>query len=165
MEGQFLSPRPAPKGMLHYYGEHFRTVEINNALYRMPMASMLETWAGEVPADFKFVLKASQRILHLQDAGDSVAYLIDVAGTLQNRLGALLFQLPPNLKKDVLRPASERRAWRLQGVASPEPHVSNPGNCYGFSPSETARGRSWRRRSRGRHGRTAGGRIRVRASA
>jgi uncharacterized protein YecE (DUF72 family) len=59
-----------------------------------------------VPGDFRFVLKASQRITHLQrlrDADDSVAYLLDVAGTLKTRLGALLFQLPPNLKKDVPR--------------------------------------------------------------
>jgi uncharacterized protein YecE (DUF72 family) len=59
-----------------------------------------------VPADFKFVLKASQRITHLQrlqNADESVAYLLDVAATLQQRLGAQLFQLPPNLKKDVPR--------------------------------------------------------------
>jgi uncharacterized protein YecE (DUF72 family) len=72
----------------------------------MPTALLLETWAGEVPADFKFVLKASQRITHLhhlQDADEAVGYLLDVAATLQQRLGALLFQLPPNLKKDVPR--------------------------------------------------------------
>ena len=59
-----------------------------------------------MPANFKFVLKASQRITHLQrlkDADDSVRYLLEVAGTLKERLGPLLFQLPPNLKKDVPR--------------------------------------------------------------
>ena len=105
-KGSFY-PRDLPaKRMLHYYGEHFRTVEINNTFYRMPTAALLETWAGEVPGDFRFVLKASQRITHLQrlkDADDSVAYLLDVAGTLKTRLGALLFQLPPNLKMDVPR--------------------------------------------------------------
>jgi uncharacterized protein YecE (DUF72 family) len=72
----------------------------------MPTASLLQAWASEVAADFKFVLKASQRITHLQrlqDADEAVAYLLDVAATLQQRLGALLFQLPPNLKKDVPR--------------------------------------------------------------
>jgi uncharacterized protein YecE (DUF72 family) len=92
--------------MLHYYSEHFRTVEINNTFYRMPTAPLLQAWADEVPADFRFVLKASQRITHqhrLLDADEDVGYLLDVAATLQQRLGALLFQLPPNLKKDVPR--------------------------------------------------------------
>lgn len=100
-------PRDLPeKRMLHHYGEHFRTVEINNTFYRMPTVSLLQAWAGEVPADFRFVLKASQRITHhhrLLDADEEVGYLLDVAATLQQRLGALLFQLPPNLKKDVPR--------------------------------------------------------------
>ena len=62
--------------MLHYYGERFRAVEINNTFYRMPKASVLEAWAAEVPADFRFVLKAPQRITHMQrlkDAADSLA--------------------------------------------------------------------------------------------
>jgi uncharacterized protein YecE (DUF72 family) len=92
--------------MLHFCGEHFRTVEINNTFYRMPKASVLEAWAGEVGADFKFVLKASQRITHmrwLKDADESVSVLLEVAGALKKRLGPLLFQLPPNFKKDVPR--------------------------------------------------------------
>src|SRR5207244_1566525 len=92
--------------MLRFYGERFRSVEINNTFYRMPKASVLEAWAAEVPADFKFVLKAPQRITHVQrlkDAGDSVSYLIQVAGALKDRLGPLLFQLPPYLKKDLSR--------------------------------------------------------------
>lgn len=105
-KGSFYPPDLPAKRMLHYYGEHFRTVEINNTFYRMPTVALLQAWAGEVPADFKFVLKASQRITHLhrlQDADEAVGYLLDVAATLKQRLGALLFQLPPNLKKDVPR--------------------------------------------------------------
>ena len=58
------------------------------------------------PPDFRFVLKASQRITHikrLKDAGEEVAYFFDVASTLGDRLGPALFQLPPNLKKDLPR--------------------------------------------------------------
>jgi uncharacterized protein YecE (DUF72 family) len=105
-KGTFYPKDLSEKKMLHYYGERFRTVEINNTFYRMPKASVLEAWAAEVPGDFKFVLKASQRITHMQrlkDADDSVRYLLEVAGTLKERLGPLLFQLPPNLKKDVPR--------------------------------------------------------------
>ncbi len=105
-KGSFYPKNLPDKQMLRYYGERFRTVEINNTFYRMPKASVLEAWAAEVPADFKFVLKAPQRITHIQrlkDAGESVSYLLEVAGALKERLGPLLFQLPPNLKKDVPR--------------------------------------------------------------
>lgn len=105
-KGNFY-PEDLPAGqMLRFYGERFRSVEINNTFYRMPKASVLETWAGDVPADFKFVLKASQRITHFQrlkDSDDSVSYLLEKAATLGDKLGPLLFQLPPNLKKDAPR--------------------------------------------------------------
>ncbi|HBG04550.1 MAG: hypothetical protein A2075_01220 [Geobacteraceae bacterium GWC2_58_44] len=105
-KGSFYPENLPDKQMLHYYGERFRSVEINNTFHRMPKVSVLEAWAGEVPGDFKFVLKAPQTITHIQrllDADDSVSYLFDVAGALKERLGALLFQLPPNLKKDMPR--------------------------------------------------------------
>ena len=103
-KGVFYPAELPEKQMLHYYGQQFSTVEINNTFYRMPKISVLEGWVGEVPADFRFVLKAPQRITHLlrlKDADDSVSYLLEVAGVLKERLGALLFQLPPNLKKDL----------------------------------------------------------------
>lgn len=105
-KGSFYPENLSEKRMLHHYGERFRTVEINNTFYRMPKVSVLQAWADEVPTDFKFVLKASQRITHIQrlkGSDDSVSYLLDVAGTLKERLGPLLFQLPPNLKKDAPR--------------------------------------------------------------
>lgn len=105
-KGTFYPKDLPAKEMLRYYGERFRTVEINNTFYRMPKASVLEGWASEVPADFKFVLKASQRITHMQrlkGTDDSLSYLIEVAGALKERLGPLLFQLPPNFKKDAPR--------------------------------------------------------------
>jgi uncharacterized protein YecE (DUF72 family) len=100
-----------PKGlqaqkMLRYYGERFRTVEINSTFYGMPKVSILEGWAEAVPADFHFVLKAPKEITHvrrLKDAGDLVSQLIEVAGALTERGGPLLFQLPPTSKKDVPR--------------------------------------------------------------
>jgi uncharacterized protein YecE (DUF72 family) len=96
---------PAQK-MLRFYGERFRTVEINSTFYGLLKASVLEGWADAVPADFKFVLKAPKQITHLQglkDAGDLMSHLLEVAGALTERLGPLLFQLPPTLKKDVPR--------------------------------------------------------------
>jgi uncharacterized protein YecE (DUF72 family) len=100
-------PKDLPgKQMLRYYGERFRTVEINYTFRRMPTVSLLERWAGDVPTNFKFVLKALEQITHrqrLKDAGDLVSNLLEVAGALKERLGPLLFQLPPNFKKDVAR--------------------------------------------------------------
>jgi uncharacterized protein YecE (DUF72 family) len=124
-KGTFYPKDLPEKRMLHFYGGQFRAVEINNTFYRMPKASVLQAWAGEVPADFKFVLKAPQRITHFQrlkEVGDSVAYLLDVAGTLEERLGPLLFQLPPNMKKDfprlreffALLPPECRTAWEFR---------------------------------------------------
>jgi uncharacterized protein YecE (DUF72 family) len=105
-KGPFYPEDLPEKQMLRYYGQRFRSVEINNTFYRMPKASVLEGWAAEVPPDFKFVLKASQRITHIQrlkEADDSVSYLLQVAAVLKERLGPLLFQLPPYLHKDVPR--------------------------------------------------------------
>lgn len=105
-KGTFYPEDMSEKQMLRFYGERFLSVEINNTFYRMPKASVLEAWANEVPADFRFVLKAPQRITHMQrlkDAGDSVSYLLKVALDLKDRLGPLLFQLPPYFKKDAPR--------------------------------------------------------------
>lgn len=105
-KGAFYPKDLPAKQMLRYYGERFRTVEINNSFYRMPKESALEAWTAEVPEDFKFVLKAPQRITHFQrlvNSEDSVEYLLRVAGVMQARLGPLLFQLPPNMKKDLPR--------------------------------------------------------------
>jgi len=124
-KGNFYPEKFPDKQMLRYYGERFKTVEINNTFYRMPKAAVLEGWAREVPADFQFVLKASQRITHMQrlkDCDDAVSYLLQVAGALKERLGPLLFQLPPNMKKDVPRlrnllallPSSRRAAFEFR---------------------------------------------------
>jgi uncharacterized protein YecE (DUF72 family) len=105
-KGTFYPKDLSAQKMLPYYGERFRTVEINNTFYRMPKASVLEGWAEAVPADFKFVLKAPQQITHilrLKNAEDSLSYLLEVAGALGKRRGPLLFQLPPNARKDVPR--------------------------------------------------------------
>src|SRR5260221_447039 len=92
--------------MLRYYGEQFRAVESNSTFRGIPKASVVEAWAEAVPADFKFVLKAPQQITHfkrLKDAGDLVSQLFTVAEVLKERLGPVLFQLPPNFEKDVPR--------------------------------------------------------------
>lgn len=105
-KGRFYPEDLPEKQMLRFYGERFGSVEINNTFYRMPKPAVLESWAGEVGAHFRFVLKAPQRITHrerLKESGESVAYFLKVAVTLQERLGPILFQLPPFLRKDLPR--------------------------------------------------------------
>ena len=105
-KGNFYPEKIAAKDMLRYYAERFPTVEVNNTFYRLPKEKVLADWAAEVPENFQFVLKASQRITHFQrlkDVADLVTYLLRTASTLGQKLGPILFQLPPNLKKDVPR--------------------------------------------------------------
>ncbi len=105
-KGTFYPDDLPSKQMLRYYGERFRAVEINNTFYRMPEASVLQAWAGDVGADFQFVLKAPQQITHrqrLRESADLLSRLLEAARALKRRLGPLLFQLPPNFKKDAPR--------------------------------------------------------------
>ena len=92
--------------MLAYYAARLPAVEINNTFYRLPKSKLLEDWAAQTPDGFRFVLKASRRITHMQrlkDVGELVEYLFTTAGALGPKLGPFLFQLPPHLKKDVDR--------------------------------------------------------------
>ena len=106
-KGSFYPEDLPTDGMLAYYAERFPAVEVNNTFYRMPKESVLQSWSAQVPAGFRFVLKASQRITHYQrlkeEATESLAYLLRTAAALGDRLGPILFQLPPNLKKDAPR--------------------------------------------------------------
>ena len=88
--------------MLAYYVERFTTVEINATFYRMPNAKTVAGWGAAAPAGFTYVLKAPQQITHfkrLRDVGEPLRYFCDAARVLGDRLGPLLFQLPPNFKK------------------------------------------------------------------
>jgi uncharacterized protein YecE (DUF72 family) len=105
-KGSFYPEKFPDKQMLSYYSERFRSVEINNTFYKPPTASVLEAWVAEVPADFRFVLKAPQEITHrkrLVGVEEMVSSFIDTAECLKERLGPLLFQLPPNYKKNMER--------------------------------------------------------------
>ncbi len=105
-KGAFYPKDLAANEFLRYYATRLPAVEINNTFYRLPRASVLQTWAEQVPDTFRFALKASRRITHmkrLKNAGDETGYLLETVQTLGNRLGVILFQLPPNLKKDLPR--------------------------------------------------------------
>jgi len=102
-KGSFYPEKIPSAKMLPYYAERFSTVEINYTFYRAPNEKILDGWSKATPPAFKLTLKAPKRITHdarLRDCGERVRQFLDVASTLGQKLGALLFQLPPNLKKD-----------------------------------------------------------------
>src|SRR5690349_10020823 len=104
--GKFYPEKPPVDQMLRYYAGHFATVEINNTFYRMPAEAMLANWAEQVPDGFCFTLKAPRRITHelrLKECEGHVAEFLRRAQALGTKLGPLLFQLPPYLKKDLPR--------------------------------------------------------------
>ena len=105
-KGSFYPADLSAAKMLPYYASKFRTVEINYTFYRMPTSKIVNGWAARVPPEFRFTLKAPKRITHdkrlrAAEVADSLRTFVSVAGELGPQLAALLFQLPPNFKKDL----------------------------------------------------------------
>jgi uncharacterized protein YecE (DUF72 family) len=93
---------PAAK-MLPFYAERFSTTEINYTFHRIPSPKTIENWKTLTPESFRFGLKAPQKITHwskLRDCTDTLEYFCKVISGLDERLGPVLFQLPPTFKKD-----------------------------------------------------------------
>jgi uncharacterized protein YecE (DUF72 family) len=102
--GGFYPEKMPTTKMLAYYAERLAAVEINNSFYRMPSPDVLGRWAAETPAGFRFSLKSPRQITHdkrLADTASAVARLAEVARALGDKLGPVLFQLPPFLRKDL----------------------------------------------------------------
>jgi uncharacterized protein YecE (DUF72 family) len=132
--GTFYPEKFSTAKMLGYYAERFRTVEINYTFYRMPTEKLLAGWAAGTPDAFTFTLKAPRRITHdakLQRCEDLLETFCTTARTLGPKLGILLFQLPPNFKKDasVLRaflallPEGTRAAFEFRDPSWFDPEV------------------------------------------
>jgi uncharacterized protein YecE (DUF72 family) len=105
-KGSFYPADLSAAKMLPYYAARFSTVEINATFYRMPTAKALAGWDAATQAGFVLALKAPQRITHfgrLRGIDESLRFFCDTARTLGPKLGPLLFQLPPNFKKDTDR--------------------------------------------------------------
>ncbi|HVY48790.1 MAG TPA: DUF72 domain-containing protein [Minicystis sp.] len=106
-KGSFYPEKMPQAKMFAYYAARFSTVEINNTFYRMPDAKLLEGWRDAAPPGFRFALKAPQRITHVHrlkpEAEDTLRVFCERARLLGDKLGPVLFQLPPNQKKDVER--------------------------------------------------------------
>jgi uncharacterized protein YecE (DUF72 family) len=108
-KGSFYPAKLPAAKMLEFYATKLATVEVNYTFYRMPNPKIVAGWAATVPDGFTFVLKAPQRITHilrLRDIDDPLRYFCDTVQGLGPKLGPLLFQLPPNFKKDTARLAN-----------------------------------------------------------
>jgi uncharacterized protein YecE (DUF72 family) len=106
-KGPFYPDDLKDEAMLGFYSSRYPTVEINNTFYRLPKEHVLQDWAAQVPDTFTFAIKASQRITHFArlkpEAASALDFLLRNTATLGARLGPILFQLPPNLQKDLPR--------------------------------------------------------------
>ena len=110
-KGSFYPADMKPEGMLPFYAERLPTVEINNTFYQMPKVAVLENWARCTPPGFRFSIKASRRITHIarlkiETVGEPLGWLYKNLAALGSKRGPVLFQLPPNLKKDLPRLAA-----------------------------------------------------------
>jgi uncharacterized protein YecE (DUF72 family) len=107
-----------PKGLkqsewLGFYAQHFNTVEINATFYRLPPASVFRKWREATPDGFAISVKASRLITHvrrLAGAQEAVAQFLENARELGDKLGVILFQLPPSLRfaPELLEPLLEQ---------------------------------------------------------
>ena len=124
-KGTFYPAKFPESQMLEYYARRLGTVEINYTFYRMPNVKIVAGWDAATPAGFTFILKAPQRSTHiarLRDVDDPLRYFLETARKLGPKLGPILFQLPPNFKKDLDRlndlltqfPADLRCAWEFR---------------------------------------------------
>lgn len=107
-KGDFYPDKVKPEDMLKFYGERLPTVEINNTFYQMPRTAVLENWAAQTPAGFRFAIKASRKITHFarlaaEASAENVRFLYQQLAALGAKRGPVLFQLPPFLKKDIPR--------------------------------------------------------------
>jgi uncharacterized protein YecE (DUF72 family) len=104
--GSFYPRFIRPSDRLAFYAEHFDTVELNVTFYRMPAASAFRGWRDAVPDGFVFAVKASRYLTHIRrlaDPEEPVAFLMERAAELGDRLGPILLQLPPSLEIDLDR--------------------------------------------------------------
>ena len=88
---------------LKFYATHFTTVELNNSFYRLPSETAFATWYESSPANFTFAVKVSRFITHikrLKDTEEAVGRFITRAKILGEKLGPLLYQLPPNMHRN-----------------------------------------------------------------
>ncbi|MEW6686786.1 MAG: DUF72 domain-containing protein [Candidatus Edwardsbacteria bacterium] len=102
-DGLFYPTGLSSEGKFAYYQEFFNTVEVNYSFYRLPSEKAIAHWKEITPPDFVFSLKASRNITHrgkLEKSGYFLRMFLNRVKPLGEKLGPILFQFPPNFKKD-----------------------------------------------------------------
>src|SRR5579883_1918732 len=105
-KGKFFPKALAADRYLSYYAERLDAVEINSSFYRMPRASVIESWLNETPRRFSFSFKAPASITHMKRLANverELELFLDATSAAGPRLGCCVFQLPPSFKKDLSR--------------------------------------------------------------
>jgi uncharacterized protein YecE (DUF72 family) len=102
---EFYPPRTPAKKFLEFYASQLTSVEVNYTFRALPTAKILEGWLAATPPNFHFSFKAPQRITHFKRLRESDADVAQFIATLEpvsqsEKLGVVLFQLPPNFKAD-----------------------------------------------------------------
>ncbi len=99
-----------PNEFLRTYANHFNSVEINSSFYRIPNRKVIENWISQIPNDFRFTAKFPQSISHSPklkyDEGKLEAFIRNI-GTLGDKLGPLLLQLPPSFHSTEIKSLRE----------------------------------------------------------
>lgn len=132
--GSFYPEKLPASKMLEFYTQHFRTVELNNTFYRLPQPNGLANWHDSTPADFHFALKGSRFLTHmkkLKDPAPAIERFFERADMLQEKLGPIVFQLPPNWEVDAERlenflrelPRGHRYAFELRNPTWHSPEI------------------------------------------
>ncbi|WMJ72156.1 DUF72 domain-containing protein [Cytophagaceae bacterium ABcell3] len=104
--GSFYPDKTPPRKFMQHYLKYFSTTEINASFYRLPAEKTFQTWKDAVPDGFVFSVKASRYITHmkkLKDPHEPLANLFSRADVLEEKLGPILFQLPPGWKLNLDR--------------------------------------------------------------
>jgi uncharacterized protein YecE (DUF72 family) len=143
-KGPFYPTDLPAKRMLSYYAGALPSVEINYTFRRLPSEAVLEGWRTQTPEGFRLTLKAPQRITHIRrlvDAADDVDEFVRKAVSLGDRLGVVLFQLPPTLpyRRDVLEgflsslPPVVRAAMEFRHDSWADPEVAELLEAHGVA--------------------------------
>lgn len=104
--GPFYPPGTPASRMLEYYCGRFDTVELNNSFYHLPKAPALECWRESTPENFVFAAKGSRFLTHmkkLKDAEQGLERFLGAIEILGDKLGPILFQLPPQWELNLER--------------------------------------------------------------
>jgi uncharacterized protein YecE (DUF72 family) len=105
-EGVFYPTKLPKQKELEYYSQFFDTVELNVTFYRLPQEKAFLTWCEKTPKEFLFSIKGSRFITHikrLKDCAEPLKRFFERASLLKQKLGVILWQLPPNFKCDIGR--------------------------------------------------------------